>query len=78
MSTLTIRMPDAMNARRKALAQARDVSMNRLFDEWATAALAQHGALTLYTARAERGDATVDPKLLDKLARHVSKGTEST
>ena len=48
MVTLTIRLPDAMNARFKALAQARDVSMNRLF-EWATAALAQHDALTLYT-----------------------------
>ena len=76
-STLTIRLPEAMNARLKALAQARDVSMNRLFDEWATAAVAQHDALTQYTARAERGDATVVLKLLDKLARHVSKGTES-
>ena len=54
------------------------MSMNRLFDEWATAALAQHDALTLYTARAEHGDATVDLKLLDKLDRHVSNGTEST
>ena len=78
MTTLTIRLPDVKHARLKALAQARDVSMNRLFDEWATAALAQHDALTLYTARAERGDATVVLKLLDKLARHVSKGTEST
>ena len=78
MATLTIRLPDAKHARLKALAQARDVSMNRLFDEWATAALAQHDALTRYTARAERGDATVDLKLLDKMDRHVSKGTEST
>ena len=78
MATLTIRLPDAINARFKALAQARDVSMNRLFDEWATAALVQHGALTQCTARAERGDATVDLKLLDKLDRHVSNGTEST
>ena len=75
-ATLTIRLLDAINARVKAL--ARDVCMTRLFDEWATAALAQHDALTQYTARAERGDATVDLKLLDKLARHVSKGTEST
>ena len=49
MATLTIRLPDAEHARLKALAQAHDVSMNRLFDEWATAALAQHDALTLYT-----------------------------
>ena len=70
--------PNAEHARFKALAQARDVSMNRLFDERAAAALVQHGALTQYTARAKRGDATVDLKLLDRLARHVSKGTEST
>ena len=50
MATLTIRLPDAEHARIKALAQARDVSMNRLFDEWATAALAQHDALTLYAS----------------------------
>ena len=78
MATLTIRLPDAEHAHLKALAQARDVSMNRLFDERAAAALVQHGALTQYTARAERGDATVVFKLLDKLDRHVSKGTEST
>ena len=78
MATLTIRLPDVKHARLKALAQARDVSMKRLFDEWATAAQAQHDALTQYNTRAERGDATVDLKLLDKLARHVSKGTEST
>ena len=78
MVTLTIRLPDPKHVRFKAFAQARDVSMNRLFDEWATAALAQHDALTQYTARAERGDATVVFKLLDKLDRHVSKGTEST
>ena len=78
MVTLTIRLPDAKHARLNAFAQARDVSMNRLFDEWATAAVAQHDALTQYTARAERGDATVVLKLPDKLDRHVSKGTKST
>ena len=78
MATLTIRLPDVKHARLKALALARDVSMNHLFDDRAAAALVQHGALTQYTARAERGDATVDLKLLDKMDRHVSKGTEST
>ena len=78
MATLTIPLPDVKHARLKALALTRDVSINGLFDERAAAALVQHGALTQCTARAERGDATVDLKLLDKLARHVSKGTEST
>ena len=76
MSTLTIRLPDAKHERLKALAQARDVSMNRLFDEWATVALAQHDALTRYKARVERGDAKTGLKLLDKLDRHFSKGTD--
>lgn len=72
MSTLTIRIPDAKHERLKALAQARDVSMNRLIDEWATVALAQHDAFTRYTARAGRGDAKVGLKLLDKLDKHFS------
>ena len=60
MATLTIRLPDVKHARLKALAQARDVSMNRLFDEWATAALVQHGALTQCTAR--RADPMYRPR----------------
>lgn len=78
MSTLTIRLADAKHIRHKALAQARDVSMNRLFDEWATVALSQHDALTRYLARAKRGDAKTGLKLLDKLDRHVSNDTDST
>ena len=76
MSTLTIRLPDAKHERLKALAQARDVSMNRLFDEWATVALAQHDALTRYAARAERGDAKTGLTLLGKLDLHFSKVTD--
>ena len=76
MSTLTIRLPDAKHERLKALAQAREVSMNRLFDEWATVALAQHDALTRYASRAERGDAKTGLKLLGKLDLHFSKVTD--
>ena len=76
MSTLTIRLPDAKHERLKALAQAREVSMNRLFDEWATVALAQHDALTRYAARAERGDAKTGLTLLGKLDLHFSKVTD--
>ena len=70
------RNPNAEHARLKALAQARDVSMNRLFDEWATVALAQHDALTRYAARAGRGDAKTGLKLLGKLDLHFSKVTD--
>ena len=77
MSTLTIRLPDAKHERLKALAQARDVSMNRLIDEWATVALAQHDAFTRYTARVERGSAKVGLKLLDKLDKHFAAAGSS-
>ena len=42
MSTLTIRIPETKHARLRTLAKARGVSLNRLIDELATIALAQH------------------------------------
>ena len=39
-------------------------------------ALGEHDALTRHTARAERGDAKVGLKLLDKLDRHFSKDAD--
>jgi predicted transcriptional regulator len=44
MSTLTIRLPDDKHERLKALAEARNVSVNKLIDELATVALANHDA----------------------------------
>lgn len=73
MSTLTIRLPDAKHERLKALARAREVSMNRLIDEWATVALAQHDALAHYSLRAKRGNAALGLALLDKLDQHLIK-----
>ena len=73
MSTLTIRLPDAKHERLKALARSRALSMNRLIDEWATVALAQHDALTRYTARSARGDSVKGLKLLNKLDAHFDQ-----
>lgn len=67
MSTLTIRLPDAKHDRLKSLAQARDISVNRLFDEWATIALTQFDAQNRYAARAARGNTATGLALLEKL-----------
>ncbi len=67
MSTLTIRLPDDKYERLKALAQSRAVSMNKLIDELATVALANHDARVRFESRAARGDPARALKLLDKL-----------
>ncbi|CAN7566769.1 toxin-antitoxin system HicB family antitoxin [Pararhizobium sp. LjRoot235] len=44
MNTLTIRLPDDQHERLKALASARGVSLNKLFDELSARALAEFDA----------------------------------
>jgi len=56
MSTLTIRMPDDKYERLKSLAKAQRVSVNRLMDELATVALANHDAELRFRTRASRGN----------------------
>ncbi len=57
MSTLTIRLPDDKHERLKALAEARNISVNKLIDELATVALANHDARLRFELRAPRGNA---------------------
>ncbi len=57
MSTLTIRLPDDKHERLKALAEARKISVNKLIDELATVALANHDARLRFVTRARRGSA---------------------
>jgi hypothetical protein len=42
MSTLTIRIPEGKHARLRSLARAWGISIDKLIDELATVALAQH------------------------------------
>ena len=44
MSTITIRLPDTKHARLKTYAKAQNVSLNKLFEEWATQAFARQDA----------------------------------
>lgn len=69
MSTLTIRIPEAKHLRLRRLAEGRGLSMNKLIDELATVALAQHDAELRFYATAAKGSAKRGIELLDKLDR---------
>lgn len=73
MSTLTIRLPDAMHQRLKAFARARGVSLNKLVEEWPTMALAQLDAENRFRTRAARGKPEAGFVLLDKLDRRLPR-----
>jgi predicted transcriptional regulator len=67
MSTLTIRLPDDKHERLKALAENRRISVNKLIDELATIAIANHDARLRFAARAARGDPKKGLAVLDRL-----------
>lgn len=69
MSTLTIRLPDDKYERLKALARSNAISVNKLMDELATAALANYDARVRFETRSARGDPKRALALLDKLDR---------
>lgn len=69
MSTLTIRIPETKHARLRTLAKAKGVSINRLIDELATAALAEYDSETRFRAMAARGSKRAGLALLNKLDR---------
>lgn len=69
MSTLTIRIPEAKHARLRSLARARGVSINKLIDELATVALAQHDTEARFRTLAARGSKTAGLALLARLDR---------
>jgi hypothetical protein len=67
MSTLTIRLPDEKHARLRELARHRDVSVNKLIEEWATISLAEFDAENRFRALATRGSPAKGLAALDKL-----------
>jgi arginine deiminase len=73
MSTLTLRMPESKHARLRNLAKARGISVNRLMDELATIALAEHDNEARFRAMASRGSKEAGLALLDKLDRAFAK-----
>ncbi|MDF1883464.1 toxin-antitoxin system HicB family antitoxin [Sulfurimonas sp. SAG-AH-194-C21] len=71
MSTITLRIPDSKHERLKQFAKEQGVSLNKLFDEFATVALAQFDAKTRFTINAAKGDLPTGLKLLDKLDKEL-------
>jgi hypothetical protein len=67
MSTLTLRISDTKYERLKKYAKSKDISLNKLFDEFATVALTQYDAKTRFELQASKGDKQRGLELLDKL-----------
>ena len=67
MGTLTIRLTDDQHQRLKTLAARRGLSLNKLFEEFGTRALAEFDAETRFALRAARGNTIHGLRLLDRL-----------
>lgn len=75
MATLTIRMPDDKAERLKNLAAMRDISVNKMFEEWATMALAEFDVKARFLARKDRGSAARGRELIALMnAREAEMG----
>ena len=70
MATLTIRLPDDKHDRLKTLAKSRKISINKLFEEFSTQAIAEFDAETRFRAFAARGSTDDGLKILDRLDSH--------
>ena len=70
MGTLTIRLPDDKHARLRTLAKSRGISINKLFEEFSTQAIAESDAYTRFRTAADRGDGARGLETLDRLDRH--------
>ncbi|WP_027671597.1 hypothetical protein [Rheinheimera baltica] len=58
MKNLTIRMPDDKASRLKALAQSRNISVNKLIEELSTIELTEYDAQVRFQVRAARANVT--------------------
>ncbi len=67
MSTLTLRIPDSKYERLKNYAKSKEISLNKLFDEFATIALTQYDAKVRFDSMASKGNKSRGLELLDKL-----------
>lgn len=72
MATLTIRLPNDKHERLKFLAAQRHISINKLFEEFSSIALAEFDTQTRFLARAARGKPGRGLKLLDKLDKYFN------
>ncbi|NCC21830.1 MAG: ribbon-helix-helix protein, CopG family [Alphaproteobacteria bacterium] len=75
MATLTIRIPEDKAERLKELAAQRGISVNKLFDEWATMAISEFDAHSRFLARAARGSRERGLSMLAELERRDAQAS---
>ena len=73
MGTITLRLPDDTHQRIKALASARKVSVNKLFEEFSVTALTEFDAETRFRARAAKGSKKTGLEILDQLDQYFDQ-----
>jgi len=67
MSTLTLRITDSKYERLKSYAKSKEISLNKLFDEFATIALTQFDAKTRFDLMVTKANRDRGLELLNKL-----------
>lgn len=70
MGTITVRLSDEAHQRIKALANARNISLNKLYEEFTIMALAEFDAENRFKALASKGNKERGKALLSKLQAH--------
>jgi predicted transcriptional regulator len=69
MSVVTVRLPEDQHQRLKAMAQARGISLNKLFEQLTAQALTENDIELRYRRLAAMGSPARGLELLDKLDR---------
>jgi len=77
MGTITVRLPDDTHQRVKELANSRNVSLNKLFEEFTTIALTEFDAETRFKALAIKGSKSRGKELLRKLQEHYGDNSHA-
>ncbi len=67
MATVTVRLPDEKHERLKIMAKRYGISLNKLFEELSTTALAEFDVETRFRVRAGRGSIERGLAILDSL-----------
>ena len=71
MKTIEITIVDSKHERLKQYTKKQGVSLNELFDEFATVALAQFDVKTRFTMITAKGDTKRGIEILDKLDKNL-------
>lgn len=69
MSVITVRLPDDQHQRLKTIAQARGISLNKLFEQLTTQALTENDIELRYRRLAAAGSPERGLELLDKIEK---------